>query len=299
MRTPELNDQQRELISGAMDLHIHAAPSPFPRRIGIREACEQAAWAGFSAVAFKSHHHAMTTDVAAAAELEPLPVPALSGVTLNNYIGGVNPYAVELSFALGGRMVWMPTTASHAHLCCAGEIAFPQAAVPMREDVEIPLVSGEGELLPEVHEVLALIKEHDGVLCAGHTGADVTDTLISAARKQGIERILVLHPNYVVGATPERCAAWAEQGVMIEHSAAMYDDRSNLHSFKIDSLIDYLRAVGPGNTMIGSDLGQANNPFPVEGIARTAELLVAAGVDVADVRTVLAGTPRKLVEGLT
>lgn len=298
MRTPVLTDRQRELVAGAMDLHIHAAPSPFPRRLGIREACEQAAWAGFSAVAFKSHHHAMTTDVAAAAELDPLPITALSGVTLNNYIGGVNPNAVELSFALGGRMVWMPTTASHAHLCCAGEIAFPQAAVPMRPDVEIPLVDKDGALLSEVQEVMALIKENDGVLCAGHTGADVTDTLITAARRMGIERILVLHPNYVVGATPERCRRWAEQGVMIEHSAAMYDDRSNLHSFKIDSLIEYLQVVGPANTMIGSDLGQADNPFPVEGIARTAELLVDAGVDNADVRVVLSKTPHKLVEGL-
>src|SRR5690606_12983743 len=145
----------------------------------------------------------------------------------------------------------------------------------------------EGALLAEVREVLELIRDNDGVLCTGHTGADLTDTLIDEAQAMGIRRILVLHPNYVVGATPERCRSWAEKGVMIEHSAAMYDERSNLHSYGIEALIDYLRVVGPAHTMIGSDLGQGGNPFPVEGIARTAELLVDAGVPVDDVRTVL------------
>lgn len=295
MRTPEVTDRQRELLDGAVDLHIHAAPSPFPRRIGIRESCEQAKFAGFAAVAFKSHHHSMTTDVAAAAELAALPLPAYSGITLNNYVGGMNPYAVELSFAVGGRIVWFPTTASHAHLCCAGEVPFPQAAVPMTPDKEISVLDTEGRLLPETREILALIRDNDGVLCLGHVGADEIDVLIPAANALGISRILVLHPNYIVGATPERCRSWAAEGAVIEHSACMYDDRSNLYGHEIATMLEYIKVVGPEQSMLGSDLGQADNPFPVEGIARVAQLLSESGLDDRDIRHVVGGTALKLM----
>lgn len=295
MRVPEITARQRELLDGAIDLHVHAAPSPFPRRIGIREACQQAESVGFAAVAFKSHHHAMTTDVAAAAEFETLPLPAYSGVTLNNYIGGINPYAVELSFAMGGRMVWMPTTASHAHVCCADEIPFPQPAVPMTPDREIPILDPEGSLLPEVLEVLALVRDNDGVLSTGHSGADAVDVLVPVARSLGITRILVSHPNYVVGATPQRCRTWAEQGAVIEHSACMYDKRSNLFGYEIDTMLEYLMAAGPHRSLLGSDLGQADNPFPVEGFAQVAELLVDAGVDVSSVKEIVSGTAARLI----
>lgn len=298
MRVPEITDRTRDLLDGAVDLHIHAAPSPFPRRLGIREACEQAAWAGFAAVGFKSHHHSMTTDVAAVTESDPLPLPALTGVTITNYTGGINPYAVELSLVMGGRIVWMPTTASPAHICCAAEIAFPASPIPMRADQPIQLLDDSGAVHEEVIECLALVREHDAILCLGHTGADETDKLIDQATSMGLSRILVLHPNYVVGASPARCRSWADRGAVIEHSACMYDPRSNLHSYEIDTLCDYLSVVGLEHSMLGSDLGQANNPFPVEGFAAVAEALVGAGMGEQDIRKLVSGSASRLIEGM-
>jgi hypothetical protein len=84
-----LEEAAREALRGAVDLHVHPGPSPFPRRIGIVEAAPHAAPKGFRAIVVKSHHHSMVTDVLASrAALEALPVRVFAGIALNNQVGG-------------------------------------------------------------------------------------------------------------------------------------------------------------------------------------------------------------------
>src|SRR3546814_5522009 len=45
-----------------------------------------------------------------------LNVDLLSGVALNNSVGGINRYAVDHSIKLGGRIVWMPTFSAANHI---------------------------------------------------------------------------------------------------------------------------------------------------------------------------------------
>lgn len=37
-------------------------------------------------------------------------------ITLNNQIGGLNPYAVETALTLGAKVVWLPTASAKNHL---------------------------------------------------------------------------------------------------------------------------------------------------------------------------------------
>ena len=105
------SDEVAEVLRGAVDLHTHPGPSPLAPRLGILAAAREAAAAGYAAIAVKSHHHSMTTDVLALREagLDDLGVAVHSGIALNAYVGGINPDAVELCLALGGRIIWFPT----------------------------------------------------------------------------------------------------------------------------------------------------------------------------------------------
>jgi len=60
----------------------------------------------------------MITDVLALEEvgLKDLPVKVLAGIALNNQVGGLNPWAVDVSLKLGGRFIWFPTFSSAAHI---------------------------------------------------------------------------------------------------------------------------------------------------------------------------------------
>ncbi|WP_430297774.1 DUF6282 family protein [Sinomonas sp. B1-1] len=288
------------ILDGAVDLHVHPSPSPFPRRLPIAEAAWQAHEAGFQAILVKSHHHSMVTDIRAASEaLGGLPIPVVSGVALNNYVGGLNPYAAELALAQGGRMVWFPTISSHAHICVheaeGQNMRFPTNNLGLRHTTEIGILDAEGALKPEVLDILEVIKGHDAIMSCGHLDADQTERLIEQASSMGIKRILVNHPNFVIGAEPERVRRWVGLGARIEHSICQYDDRTSFYQWGLDTLLGFVKAAGVENTLLGSDLGQANNPLPVDAYARIVRGLLDAGVSKEDVRRLIADNPADLL----
>lgn len=287
----------RELLQGAIDLHVHPAPSPFPRRIGILDAARQAADAGFRAICVKSHHHSMVTDVISVTQaVGSLPIDVFAGVALNNQVGGLNPYAVELALRQGGRLVWFPTIASAKHICVHNEeLKFPSSELAIRASEPIGILDDEGNLRPEVSDILDLIRSEDAVLAGGHLDAPQLDVLIRAAHEAGISRILVNHPNFVVGADETICRQWVELGAFVEHSLCMYDDRSTFYHWGIDVLMRYVQAVGVSRTILSSDLGQRNNPLPVESYERIMRLLLDAGMEPESIRLLVARNAAELV----
>lgn len=293
--TVYFTEAELEVLDGAVDLHIHPGPSVSDRSVDVRLAYQQAMAANMAAIGFKSHYHSMATDVAASLPEGDRALKVLTGVTLGDYTGGLNPYAVELSFAMGGEIVWLPTLSSAAHMREAGKVKFPATRVPLRAPSHVPVMDQQGRALPELLEVLRLVGENDGLLCFGHEDADTIDALLPLARTEfGIERILILHPNYIVGASPERAAEWGRMGAMIEHSVCMYINSSSLKSFEINSLVAYIETVGPQATLLGSDLGQQENPVPAKGFAELVLELRAAGVDDETLNTITRTNGRQL-----
>ena len=49
-------------------------------------------------------------------QLSGLSTEVYGGIALNQWVGGINPYAVELCLRMGGRCVWFPTVSSSAHI---------------------------------------------------------------------------------------------------------------------------------------------------------------------------------------
>ena len=291
-----LDAEVRDLLVDAVDLHVHPGPSPFPRRIGIYEAARQAGNAGFRAIFVKSHHHSMVTDIHAVRDaMGSLPIPVYSGVALNNQVGGLNPYAVELALQQGGRIVWFPTIASDKHICVHNdELKFPSTTTTMRKDTPVQIRDEHGAVRQEVRDILSLIKESDAVLSGGHLDVPDLDLLVRTAHEMGLPRILINHPNFITGATPAQCAEWVELGARFEHSLCMYDERSTFFHWKIDVLLDYIKAVGVGRTLLCSDLGQKNNPLPVEAYGKVVRALLDVGLSHQDIRLLVGGNAGEL-----
>nr|WP_143545474.1 DUF6282 family protein [Rhodococcus sp. 15-1154-1] len=275
-----------EVLAGACDLHVHPGPSPFPRRIGIKEAAEQAHKAGFRAILVKSHHHSMLSDIESAVLASgPMPIPVLGGVALNNYVGGINPVAVELAVNRGGRIVWFPTISSDRHICAhSDELRFPSTDHSLTVGAPIEVLDENDKLVPAVHDVLDIIAEHDLILSTGHMAPGEITAVLTEAVDRGIGRLLVNHPNFVIDADEDLVRAWIKLGAVIEHSLCMYDDRSSFCNWEPAELVRLIRLLGPENTIFGSDLGQRGNPLPVEGYERVIGDLLDAGISVEDLR---------------
>ena len=288
------------VLKGSVDLHVHPAPSPLPRRVDAVEAAQAAESIGMRAIVVKSHHHSTVTDVLALGrDLNGLPVKVYGGIALNSAVGGLNPYAVDLALKLGGRIVWFPTIGSPQHIAhhaAHPDLKFPKLAVHVREERPIDVLDENGELRPEVHDIIGLIKEHDAILASGHMAPDRILAVFEAAHAAGVTRLLVNHPNFVVEATHEQGRRFVELGAVIEHSLCMYDDRSSFYNWDIDVLLGWIGAVGADRSTLGSDLGQMKNPLPSEAFTNIVGQLLDAGLGEADVEAMVRRNPARLLD---
>jgi Family of unknown function (DUF6282) len=292
-------DAVERLLDGAVDLHVHPYPSPFPRRMDAAEAAQRAADGGMRAIVVKSHHHDTAMDVATLRErgIAQSGIEVFGGIALNTQVGGLNPHAVNLCLAMGGRVVWFPTIASPAHIEHHREhpnLKFPQLAVDLIPEEPIDIWD-DGVIRQEVHEILAMIAEADAVLASGHMPPRSIIAVFEAARAAGVRRLIVNHPNFVIEASKDEVTRMAELGALIEHSLCMYDEDSSFHNWAIDVLVDWIRWVGPERSSLGSDLGQAGNPFPVDSFRKICGRLLDAGLTEREVRMLVADNPARVL----
>jgi Family of unknown function (DUF6282) len=293
------DDRVARILEGAVDLHVHPAPSPLPRRIDAAEAARLAGEAGFRAIVVKSHHHSTVTDVLALAAEEQLPsdVQVYGGIALNGPVGGLNPKAVDLALKMGGRIVWFPTIGSPQHIRHHAEhpdLKFPKLAVKLKPEDPIEIMA-DGRVREEVYEILESAKEADAVVASGHLAPDRITALFEAAREVGVTRLLVNHPNFVVEASYEDAKRWVELGAVIEHSLCMYDDESSFYHWDVDTLVAWIEAVGAEHSTLGSDLGQMNNPLPTDSFRKIVGKLLDRGIGEDAVRRLVRDNPAELL----
>lgn len=293
-------DRVADLLEDAVDLHVHPAPSPMPRRMDGAEAARLAGETGFRAIVVKSHHHSTVMDVLALeqAGVDHGSAALFGGIALNGTVGGINPKAVDLALKMGGRIVWFPTIASEKHIRHHHEhpnLKFPKLTVHLEPEEPIEVLGPDGAPLPEVYEILESIKAHDAILASGHMAPHQITAVFEAAREIGIERMLVNHPNFVIEASFEDARRWVELGAYIEHSLCMYDEESSFHNWDVDTLVEWIEAVGPERSTLGSDLGQMNNPLPTDSFRKIVGRLLERGTPEDTIRSMVARNPAHLL----
>jgi len=285
--------QARDVLRGAVDLHCHSGPNPLAREFDHVEAARDGARLEMRGILAKSHHHNTVMDLLAMADrLAGLSTPIFGGIALNAWVGGINPEAVAMSLRMGGRAVWFPTLSSHQHLTHPPRRATPSLVeLPNRE---VPIYDSRGRLLDDVRRVLDLVAEHDALLSSGHMGFTEALDVFTEARARGVRRMVLSHPNHVVGASPANCRGLVELGVYIEHEAGAFDPQGGIR-WDPAILHEWIDAVGAAHTVIASDLGQHGRPMPVDGLTRVCATLLERGVPAADLRLMTGANPAFLL----
>src|SRR5690242_998486 len=170
-------------LQGVIDIHVHADPDSRPRSIDAIDLAKMAKARGMRALVLKSHYE----PTASMAYLVRKAVPGIEifgGIDLNRSVGGVNPEAVERMAAIKGgwgRVVWMPTFDAE------NQVRFSKENRPF-----VP-VAKDGQLLPEVKQVIALAAKHNLMLETGHSSPEECLMIVREARKQGVQHVVVTH----------------------------------------------------------------------------------------------------------
>lgn len=290
-----------DLMRGAIDLHCHSGPSVMPRYCDHIEAMREASEAGLKAVLLKDHYYSCTpVTTLLNKHFSKLNVHMLSGVPLNNSVGGLNVHAVEHGLKLGAQLVWMPTFSSANHIAHHHQDAkftekFPQTTQRMLQPIPLTVLDDDGHLKEEVKAILDLIAAEDVVLSAGHLNIREIWPLFEEARKRGVKRLLVNHPTYVVDATLDDMRQLAREGVFMEHSMCMWVPGSKFKFYDDQFLRQVIEAGTVDLTILGSDLGQQGNPSIAEGFRNVIGQLLDLEYSDQDIRKMTSGNASRLM----
>ena len=217
------------------------------------ELMEQGVKLGARAVVIKTHYSPTAGRAALVNALRREKYPGsdfelIGGIALNRSVGGLNPYALEAELKLGAKVVWLPTLDAENELRKAGKSG------------GIQLVR-DGRAVPELGPIFDLIRDHDACLQTGHLSAEECFPVVEAARRAGVAKIVITHPEYhIVGMTLEQQERIVrDYGVLLEREAAQ-----PVGSEFISNLADNaaaMRAIGCEHFIIATDSGQVNTPF--------------------------------------
>jgi len=253
-------DRVWKLMEGAIDFHVHSKPDAYmPTPYDDFEIAKDASRVGMKAIVFKCHSmsSARTTYFVQkmidqwAAENGRKSVDIFGGVVLNYCVGGLNPEAVNVCHRVGGRFVWLPNL----------DASFHRKVMGMEGGIEV--LDENNNIVPPLKEIFSMIAEVDMILAMGHQSTRERFILIDEAKKFGIKRIEVIHPNQVTcKMTVDQMKICADKGAYIGY----YSSNFRPLQWSWDEFMQLYKTVGPDRIIAATDTGIFMSPSPAEAM---------------------------------
>ena len=242
--------------AGVIDMHVHSHPDVFGRSMDDIDVATLAKAKGMRGIVLKNH--VVTTADRAALVMKVVPgIEVWGGIVLNKAVGGINPAAVEWMHRMyGGRgkIVWLPTFDSDKHV-----------KTLVNKDASGLVVAPNGQVTPELEEVLKIIARENLVLATGHVHAEEVLAVTKKAKELGVKNILVTHGfTNIPGMTMEQAKEAAANGAMIEICYLQFLTGPNAsyawmkHWSEVSGrhVAEAVKQIGAKNIVLSTDLGQ-------------------------------------------
>lgn len=274
-------------LTGAIDVHVHAGPSFFDRKYDAIELAEVAAEANMGGFVLKSHFG--DTHKPARLAGRRADVNVYSSVTLNSFVGGFNPVAVEHALETGARVVWLPTFSAANFQPEGIGRQFPFSRQSLRA------VDDDGRLLDDVRAVLEVLADADRqvALGNGHLSRGESFAVLEEMEAMGLSvPYLVTHADFpFMGLSVEDQVELAERGAIIEkcYLPVVHGD------ITVREVVESVAAIGAERCVLSTDHGQADNESPPGAYAVFVDRLRDAGMDDRAIRALTRETPRRLL----
>ncbi len=281
--------------AGVIDMHVHSHPDVFGRSMDDIDVATLAKAKGMRGIVLKNH--VVTTADRAALVMKVVPgIEVWGGIVLNKAVGGINPAAVEWMHRMyGGRgkIVWLPTFDSDKHV-----------KTLVNKDASGLVVAPNGQVTPELEEVLKIIARENLVLATGHVHAEEVLAVTKKAKELGVKNILVTHGlTNIPGMTMEQAKEAAANGAMIEICYLQFLTGPNAsyawmkHWSEVSGrhVAEAVKQIGAKNIVLSTDLGQQGMMTHPDGIENMIAAVRAAGVSDADIDLMLRNNPARLL----
>ena len=281
--------------AGVIDMHVHSHPDVFGRSMDDFDVATLAKAKGMRGILLKNH--VTTTADRAAMVMKVVPgIEVWGGIVLNNAVGGINPAAVEWMHRMyGGRgkVVWLPTFDSDKHV-----------KTLVNKDGSGIVVAPNGQVTPQMEEVLKIVARENLVLATGHVHAEEVLAVAKKARELGVRNILVTHGlTNIPGLTMAQAKEAAAAGAMIEICYLQFLTGPNApyawmrHWYEVSGkdVAAAVKEIGAKSIVLSTDLGQQGNMTHPDGVENMIAAVKAAGVSEADIDLMVRKNPAQLL----
>ncbi len=281
--------------AGVLDMHVHSHPDVFGRNMDDIDVAQLAKARGMRGIVLKNH----ISETASRAALVMKVVPGLEvfgGIVLNNAVGGVNPSAVEWMhrvYGSRGKVVWLPTFESDKHVKTFS-----------KPDAKGLVVAPNGQVTPEMEEILKIVARENLVLATGHVHPEEIIAVVRRGRELGVKNMLITHGlTNVPGLTMAQAKEVTDMGALIEICFLQFLAGPNAplpfltHWTQINAkhVAQAAKELGAKSLVISSDLGQSANMTHPDGIESAVAAMKKEGVSDADIDLMLRKNPAKLL----
>jgi hypothetical protein len=271
-----------DFLEDAIDLHVHSSPDVDVRRFNDLDLAREAERAGMGAILIKSHQNS-TVERAWLVSKVVTGIQVFGGLVLNETVGGLNVAAVKLALAMGAKEIWMPTRSARNHRLYHGEAG------------GISVLDASGDLVPAAQAIVEAVAQSDCILSTGHLSPDEAVVLIHQARRCGVRKLLVTHPEWAPTFYP---LSLQKQLALLGH---VWFERCFVSTTHLCGCVPFqvieqaIAEAGVDTTVLSSDLGQPQTPPPAEGLRLYAERLQSSGFSVEHIRQMMCANPAHLL----
>jgi hypothetical protein len=289
------------LLVGAIDTHIHSAPDVLPRKFNDLELAQRFKARRMAGFVLKSHYICTADRATLVNQIVP-EIQAFGAIALNNSVGGLNPLALDIAGRLGTRVVFLPSVDNANELENVSgqrdETKLPYWMSIAREMRALGIagswlnVTEDGVVTPATRQCLEIIAKHDMVLATSHIRPSEVLPVVNAAREVGVQRVVITHPEFptTLLSIPQQ-QELARLGVYFERCFTT----PNTGKIAWEQVYANIRQVGPATTILATDLGQSNAPYPDEGLGMFASRLLDNGFSEAEVRIMVRDNASQLL----
>jgi hypothetical protein len=265
----------REILKGIIDVHVHAGPSVANRAVDAADMLKEAQAAGYAGFLVKDHYFpSMLGSKMVEKHLGNGSCKVYGCMVLNNSIGLFNLKALDTARQMDAKIIYFPTVSTKKHIDDHKKSAFVGGGKSSIPEKPVVYVDEEGNMDLDAIEILKYMAEYDMVLGTGHGSLWEIDHLVDKAFELGVKRVLVNHPHYNIGASYEDMARWARLGAFIELNVCVFNSGSKIGN--VDDIVakKMIDSCGAESIILDSDMGQAGNGSPVEGMYNFINLLM-------------------------
>lgn len=280
-----MKDYIKRLLKDSYDLHVHSKPSHFKRLIDDIDLISIASEYHMGGVMIKNHYESTAGRANLINEHFDFETIAYGGIVLNQTVGGFNPYAVESTLRLGGKMVWMPTRDAK------NSLKFGNMEGDFFKRKGLSILNDNGKMRSEIFEIFDICKKYNACLATGHLDINESLILCREAIKNNV-KIILTHPDWVrTKIDVEEQIKLAKSGVFLEKVWANLDDGD----CNIEEFLGTMKRLNFENIFISTDRGIVNKDSPLDSMIKVIEFLLNNGVNETDIEKMIKTTPKFLV----